>query len=200
MSTLPENVIEQLRARTARAKKGFIITGAILAVPTFGLGLLLIAWAFVQEKRAEYLIEHGQLVNAELKADSPNAGDAWREQSYDAASFLPYKVSKFLREGMVYIGRVIPGVLVGFEFEGEDKWKYAAKYMFSNEVIERDEKGLARLLINPENPRTHSWLVAHIPADDASWFPTDELKNRGIHIDDYRNKKKVTSEDKRDAA
>ena len=69
MSTLPENVVEQLRARTARAKKGFIIAGAILAVPTFGLGLLMIAWAFAQEKRAEHLIEHGQLINAELKAE-----------------------------------------------------------------------------------------------------------------------------------
>lgn len=173
MSAIPEEVATRLMIRAKRTMWGYLGIAAVLALPTRGIALLLVPWAFMQLVMAVWLISHGRLTTATLRDEPADEAATPAEPPADFKARLLVHLKRAWHASVLMLSRIIPLVVVECEFELGGVTQRAYKLMFSNEWVNVDDQGRAQLLVNPSWPGAHSWLVSHIPLDDRSLLPTD---------------------------
>lgn len=155
-----------LRQRNEAAFRGFLI----LAVPSilFAVApLFCVLVAFFHRFFGARLARNGLLVPATLlRTGSTDAGTEWKQETDAMIEQIPEEgadVVSFASDIAAFAGRLVPAVLVHYEFRVGGKSYRVAKYMFTDEAFYRDEDGRPWALVDRRHPRFQHWLVCRPP-------------------------------------
>lgn len=157
-----------LRERSDRAFRGFLL----LAVPSIVFAvapIFFIAIAVFHRIFGRRLAEKGVLLPARLVThtgstfDYRDAAGAWKQETQGMTEQVPEEASGVveLASGVAaFVGKLVPAVLVHYEFQHHGRRYKVAKYMFSSETFQRDEDHRLWALVNERHPRFQHWLVS----------------------------------------
>jgi hypothetical protein len=157
-----------LRERSDAAFRGSLLLAVpsiVFAVaPIFFVGIALFHRFFGRR-----LAERGVLLPAKLVThggspfDYRDAASAWKQETQGMTEQMPEEASgvvELASDVAAFAGRLVPAVLVHYEFQYRGRRYRVAKYMFTAEKFYRDEETRLWALVDERHPRFLHWLVS----------------------------------------